>query len=819
MTEHAAPETRFESLAALRSVHLVMIERQAEDTASASPVIAQDEVTGFLERACATGAILDSSEDRQAAQRVIDYWKADLVAEYRKAAADPVPMRLAPFVPAAPDPAADQTSATGYSKEELREYIRVSALARQWRDSGSSGYLLTDDALTEAKKFIRDADIRKFVEASGDAELSREKRRARSKNALIGAMVIVMFALAGLAAFALMQRNIAFQQKALADEQSREATAQAIETREVAAKLKAALLNSQQLFADVQSQSIAAGNRLAELEQRQRTLDAVIEAFGTLVIKYRLGLNDIPLPILDETLTYIGGKLRGHTAVPGDLAPDVAKAVRALMPETTTSVFETFATGYDPEFLGLSVPLPVLSEGRQANAEEPLPYLHYSLVMDTRRRFALVAAANLDRSQLAVLPGAGQALDLDPRLPTNAQPDPSWYRATMLDVAYLVTRNDVTWEMGANDTDASVADQLLNVYPNTAPLNPKLAQRWRMVEDWIRAKHNPAAARVALLSGPLFRLGAPVGEPPVALWKIAVSVEQSQQQQSAKVGGLLVDAFLVELGPANLLAADADVEAFRTTVAKIAQLSGLSFPASLVAADRGQALLNQTDGDRLAAEVSGLDGALAADRKALAQALVSAVRDGALGPADQQKVVAALVESLKFAEAQTPTGRLNLLFVLSQVPGSSWERPDWLALKAAARRATADLTVLSKSGQLDIGAQTRPHLAKLQATLGLDVRPPQVVYFQFSGLTRDRARQVRAALQSLNWNVPGEERVEGATGANEVRYSPEVASDQKAAELLAADLDAAGLPGIQAVPNPRIKPGVLEIWTYAKSRY
>lgn len=812
-----ASETRFESLAALRSTHLALIERQAEGTPSGTTVIDQQEVTDFLTRACATGAILDRSDDRQTAQRVIDYWKADLVAEYRKASVDPVPMRLAPFQPAAPEVTLPDPTAVAYTKDELRQYIRVSALAREWRDSGASGYLLTDDALTEAKKFIRDADIRKFVEASSEAELKREKQRARWKNGLITALVVVILALTGLTSLALMQRQAALDLKAVAEEQSQEAKAQANDIREINGKLQSALSNSRRLYDDLQSQSAAASNHLAELEQRQRALDSVIEAFGNLILQNHLGLADIPLSIRDTTLTYVIGRLNGHAALPVDLAPDVAEAIRAMVPELSISAFDGSTLGYDPVFLGIPVPLPKLSDAQRSSAVEngkAFPYLHYSLVLDARRRFALFAAANLDRSQLAVLPGAAQALGPDPRVLPGAQPDPLWYRRTMLDVAYLVMRNDVTWGMGTNDSDASRADQLVNVYPNTAPLSLSLAPGWQTVEDWIRVRHNPAASRVTLLSGLIFRSNAAPGEPPIALWKIAISAAPAQQQQSAESGGLVADAFLVQLPPRGVITDAADVETFRTTVAEIARRTGLTFPAAVLAADLGPAVLSQTPGDWLGAEVAGLDGPVAADRKALAQRFVSAVRDGALDFADQKKVVADLVESLRSAADLSPTGRLNLLFVLSQVPASSWNRPDWISLKAAARRATADVTMQSQTGKLDIGAQTRPHLAHLRTALGLDVAPSQVIYFQFAGFTRERAGQVRATLQGLGWDVPGaERRLEDAIGLNEVRYNPDNADDTAAALLLAADIQAAGIPGAAAIANPLIQPGTLEIWT------
>ena len=63
--------------------------------------------------------------------------------------------------------------------------IRLAGMARQWHNAGrQQGYLLTGDALVQARPFAqKDPDLLEFVEASDAAE--RAKRR-RKRNILGG---------------------------------------------------------------------------------------------------------------------------------------------------------------------------------------------------------------------------------------------------------------------------------------------------------------------------------------------------------------------------------------------------------------------------------------------------------------------------------------------------------------------------------------------------------------------------------------------------------------------------------------------------------
>ena len=112
--------------------------------------------------------------------------------------------------------------------------------------------------------------------------------------------------------------------------------------------------------------------------------------------------------------------------------------------------------------------------------------------------------------------------------------------------------------------------------------------------------------------------------------------------------------------------------------------------------------------------------------------------------------------------------------------------------------------------------QDAPYISKMSYVtydIETDGRSVQDVYFQFAGMTRDAAEALTARMRAIGWAIPkpGEERVEAAAGKNEVRYNPDAVADRAAAELLAADLTAAGQPA-EAKPVSIIYPDRLEIW-------
>src|SRR5262245_8660342 len=104
MTAPSPP--RFASLAALRGRHAELLRAVPSDGPAEGQV---GEVTDFLRRAAAPGAILAQPADREAAQGLLDYWKASLYTRERSARppdGSGAPVRLPPAVLADYDAAA-----------------------------------------------------------------------------------------------------------------------------------------------------------------------------------------------------------------------------------------------------------------------------------------------------------------------------------------------------------------------------------------------------------------------------------------------------------------------------------------------------------------------------------------------------------------------------------------------------------------------------------------------------------------------------------------------------------------------------------------
>lgn len=125
-------------------------------------------------------------------------------------------------------------------------------------------------------------------------------------------------------------------------------------------------------------------------------------------------------------------------------------------------------TGYDPEFLGVTVPMPTATNAcdlsKLDDGSNHLDYVNFSLVMNKHRRLAQITAANVDASSARVRPEQGRDYTraglngftstndrerwfTDPRIPAQHQlPDRFFTKdRTAFDKGHIVRRNDVAW--------------------------------------------------------------------------------------------------------------------------------------------------------------------------------------------------------------------------------------------------------------------------------------------------------------------------------------------------------------------------------------
>lgn len=239
--------------------------------------------------------------------------------------------------------------------------------------------------------------------------------------------------------------------------------------------------------------------------------------------------------------------------------------------------------GYDSAFLGFPLPLPEPSSWSARRQVGPsLDYLHYSVVMHPTRKMALLAAANIDRSQTVRVPRDADLWSFDPRIPLGGQPDRTLFDSNEIDRGHLVSRSALAW--GPPDT-AELAARSAFYWPNATPQHAHLNRgAWLRLEKRVYEELQPQSQRVSVFAGPVhddadwFYRGWPV---PRRFWMVAVF---SAPSTGAKAP---VHAFLVEQyragtttarGPEWLALSE---DAIEVGLEDIEQVAGLQFPAAI----------------------------------------------------------------------------------------------------------------------------------------------------------------------------------------------------------------------------------------------
>jgi len=274
----------------------------------------------------------------------------------------------------------------------------------------------------------------------------------------------------------------------------------------------------------------------------------------------------------------------------------------------------TAADGFDAMFLGVECGLPRASaEGRRIRE---LTYVHFTVLLDTERKLAAVAAANIDGAALRDI-ARGDDWHLDDRVDAAEQTGPAVYARNDLDRGHLVRRRDPVW--GAADV-AARANRDTFAYTNAAPQAAEFNQSkelWNGLEDHVLEYATAYRLRLSVFTGPVF------GEAdvwyrgtriPTRFWKVAAWADASggvggvddagsggeaagapQSAGRLRAAGFLLDqspqldGVQLEAALATALATDAPpplgaFHTFQLGIADIAALTALDF-GPLPAAD------------------------------------------------------------------------------------------------------------------------------------------------------------------------------------------------------------------------------------------
>ena len=220
--------------------------------------------------------------------------------------------------------------------------------------------------------------------------------------------------------------------------------------------------------------------------------------------------------------------------------------------QTRDGIFNDFPDrdGYDPNFLGVSLPMPTLSPELRKKAapllDDPsqieLKYTHFSVIQHAQRATPMMTAVNIDGAQFQDLERKGTWV-LDGRIAPEHQMDNSAYHKNDIDRGHMVRRKDAQW---GPDADKASNDSF--VYTNSALQHADLNQKkWLDVENNVLYGAIATKEKKTVFTGPVFRDDDPsfdnggvmkrATQIPMAFWKVEVWNEAGK--------GLQAEAFVV----------------------------------------------------------------------------------------------------------------------------------------------------------------------------------------------------------------------------------------------------------------------------------
>lgn len=202
--------------------------------------------------------------------------------------------------------------------------------------------------------------------------------------------------------------------------------------------------------------------------------------------------------------------------------------------------------GYQPDFLGVNLPLPTLDPELESKAarlkDDPssheLKYTHFSVIQHKERRTPLLTAVNVDGSQYVEHERDGKWV-FDSRIDRKYQLGNEAYSNNSIDKGHMVRRRDPMWgpdaEKGQDDTF---------VYTNASLQHSELNQKnWLDLENHVLNGAINAHKKVTVFTGPVLREDDPTFDnkgkidPPTqmprAFYKVAVEPDGKGGLQGA----------------------------------------------------------------------------------------------------------------------------------------------------------------------------------------------------------------------------------------------------------------------------------------------
>lgn len=266
----------------------------------------------------------------------------------------------------------------------------------------------------------------------------------------------------------------------------------------------------------------------------------------------------------------------------------------------------TACDGYDSEFMGVSIPMPVPTPALRKKlaflSNNPsaftLKYDHFSTIQHAVRRVPVVSAINVNGKLRYEALGDDTRKDhwlRDNRIDYDAQLDDKWYAKSGFDKGHLSRREDAEW--GATMAKAKASADMTCSYANAAPQVPALNRaiygyhgKWGALEQDLLEKgiklEDGKSSRVSIFAGPLFLEDDPVyASVQVALSFFKIVAWYDGEGTLRATGFRLSQGNLVGAIEWEELHIDALLKTAQKSIDEIEKATGLKFPKTLKDAD------------------------------------------------------------------------------------------------------------------------------------------------------------------------------------------------------------------------------------------
>ncbi|NMF66493.1 DNA/RNA non-specific endonuclease [Brasilonema octagenarum] len=253
--------------------------------------------------------------------------------------------------------------------------------------------------------------------------------------------------------------------------------------------------------------------------------------------------------------------------------------------------------GYNPDFLGVTIPLPELTPAALAfgpvaqvkgTQDNILRYTHFSIVMCETRRLAFYTAVNIDGKQWVGLNRRDDEWFFDPRISSEMQVGNDFYSnepGNFFDRGHLVRRQDPIW---GEQSEAKIANSDTFHFTNCSPQYFQFNQSqqlWQGLENFILTNTDQDDLLATVFTGPVFQQSDIVHrgvQVPKFFWKVVVVVDK-QRKLSSSAYVVSQEKFVQNI-PFELLPVG-QFNNFQVSIANLETRTGLKFSDEVRRAD------------------------------------------------------------------------------------------------------------------------------------------------------------------------------------------------------------------------------------------